>query len=568
MSKRKADVNDSISVIARSSNTPSNPADRQIVRSTISARNKRAKLDYYTEMKDLNEDFAESCRWLQNEIQYRIENGETTDDLCFEAAATLYMKAAKEIKDKYFPTKGSVLTSGSNEFGQCGFDEGIDQRYYAENVPGLVNGGVTKVVAGGQSSYALNEQGEVVSWGCHDNGCLGRILSDDQYAPLQVVGFVPSGLEVAQQSLRKHEYDFRMIRSARSTDPSAILSIDGEIYLNPQVDPSTMKHFDEAIVDLDAGDIHCIALSDTGRVYTFGALKCTEGAFIHDEFPADDFRRHPDAKQRKELSKHPIWGSAFWPNHVFQLPGQAISVAATCSSNCAIVSEMKGETVTRRLYTWGMGECGELSRPVSVKPKKEEEEIYNILVARGLDPEKDKLPSHEQYNLDIMQKEYMVPQPVEFADGINDREIIKVTCGSYHILVLAKGEDDKVAVFASGLNNYGQLGLGHTDNVEKLTEVSYYCTCRTTGRHRTIFFSLQSCFTFARSHGFQSVILKSLNLLLESIILFLSMLQEKTFTLSVVHVVPNLVMLSHVPNQVLMSCILFLRHSLIPTRKL
>ena len=477
MSKRKSDdVDDSISIIPQqwqSSSTPSNPANtRQIVRAHVTTHNKHAKLNYYREMRDLNEDFGESCKWLQNELQYRIENGESTDDLSFEAAAKLYMKTAKEIKDKYFPTKGSVLASGSNEFGQCGFVEGIDQRYYAENVPGLLNAGVIKVVAGGQSSYALNEIGEVLSWGCHDNGCLGKIVSDDQYAPIQVVGFVPSVLEVAK-TLRKHEYDFRMIRSARSTDPNAILSIDGQIYLNPQVDPSVMKTFDESIVDLDAGDIHCIALSDTGRVYTFGAFKCTEGAFVHDEFPADDVRRHPDAKQRKEYSKHPIWGSSFWPNHVFQLPGQAVSVAATCSSNCAIVLETEGNTVTSKLYTWGMGECGELSRPVSIKPKKEEQEIHDILVARGLDPEKDKLPSHEQYNLDVIQKEYMVPKPVEFADGVTNRGIIKVTCGSYHILVLAKGPDDKVAVYASGLNNYGQLGLGHSDNVDKLTEVSY-----------------------------------------------------------------------------------------------
>ena len=384
------------------------------------------------------------------------------------------MKMAKEINDKYFSTKGLVLASGSNEFGQCGLGEGIYQRYYADTIPGLLNAGVIKVVAGGQSSYALNEQGEVLSWGCYDNGCLGKILSDDQYAPIQVVGFVPSGLEVAKK-LRKHQYDFRMIRSARSTDPNAILSIDGQIYLNPQVDPSVMKTFDESIVDLDAGDIHCIALSDTGRVYTFGAFKCTEGAFVHDEFPADDFRHHPDAEQRKEYSKHPIWGIAFWPIHVFQLPGQAVSVAATCSSNCAIVLEPEGDTtMTSKLYTWGMGECGELSRPVSVKPKKEKQEIHDILVARGLDPEKDKLPSHEQYNLDVIQREYMVPKPVEFADGVTNREIIKVTGGSYHILVLAKGQDDKVAVYASGLNNYGQLGLGHSDNVEKLTEVSYF----------------------------------------------------------------------------------------------
>lgn len=43
-----------------------------------------------------------------------------------------------------------------------------------------------------------------------------------------------------------------------------------------------------------------------------------------------------------------------------------------------------------------------------------------------------------------------------------------IGCGEYHALLVTRSESD---VFACGLNSYGQLGLGDTDNRKRLTLV-------------------------------------------------------------------------------------------------
>lgn len=441
-----------------------------IATSIIRDRKAKAYHDYLCEMRDLNLDFEKSLRPVYQEVLRCIERGVPTSGICLQESVEQYTTIAKRIKKKYFPPKGVVLASGANEFGQCGLDEKIHERYVAQDVSTLANAGIVKVVAGGQSSYALNDQGEVLSWGCADNGCLGSISNVDSYAPIEVFGFMPSRLERAQ-NLQLHPYTSRDVRNTRISEAGAIIPINGDKYLNPGL--RSTKHFDEAIVDMDAGDVHAVLLSNTGRVYTFGALKSDDGKFFHDEFPSDDFRRHPDAKERETLEIHPNWGSLFWPTHVFQLPGKATAVAATFSTSCAIVELRDEDNISRRLYTWGLGEHGELSRTISAKLKKSDEEIRSIMLSKGMDPDHpdSRLSSQDEHNMEIIRKENMVPQLVQFADGKNDRDIVKVACGGYHVLLLARGKEEKTRVFATGLNNYGQLGLGHKNDVDKFTEV-------------------------------------------------------------------------------------------------
>jgi len=56
---------------------------------------------------------------------------------------------------------------------------------------------------------------------------------------------------------------------------------------------------------------------------------------------------------------------------------------------------------------------------------------------------------------------------VEFED--QDLDVLDVASGSYHTVVLtSKG------VYATGSNNAGQLGLGHTDDVAVFTKIRFF----------------------------------------------------------------------------------------------
>ena len=96
--------------------------------------------------------------------------------------------------------------------------------------------------------------------------------------------------------------------------------------------------------------------------------------------------------------------------------------------------------------SWGLGECGELGRIVG--------------------PMKD----GEAYNLERIVREHITPHPVVFKGGGN-RFVRKVGCGAYHLMVCTVENTGGGGLWASGLNNYGQLGLGDIDNRTELCRI-------------------------------------------------------------------------------------------------
>ena len=74
---------------------------------------------------------------------------------------------------------GSVLSLGTGDTGQLGLGEDILDR----SKPALVSGLTGKVVAiasGGMHSICLTTEGAVWSFGCNDEGALGRPIEDDE----------------------------------------------------------------------------------------------------------------------------------------------------------------------------------------------------------------------------------------------------------------------------------------------------------------------------------------------------------------------------------------------------
>jgi len=120
---------------------------------------------------------------------------------------------------------GVCLTLGQGDTGQLGLGEDIMER----SKPALVKSipvKVASVEAGGMHTLALSVEGVVYSFGCNDEGALGRAIEDDEE------GFTP-----------------------------------GEVKI------------DEKIVQVSAGDSHSVALSEGGNVYYWGTFRDSSGSF-------------------------------------------------------------------------------------------------------------------------------------------------------------------------------------------------------------------------------------------------------------------------------------------------
>jgi regulator of chromosome condensation len=278
---------------------------------------------------------------------------------------------------------------------------------------------VHAVSAGGLHSVALID-GVPYSWGNSDHGTLGRldVQGDDMMAatPGPITGF-------------------------RKRDPKnygSIISEDGQI------------------VQIVAGEAQTLFVSASGSVYQCGSYKDMDSGTFSD---VDPLQNSSSAK-----------GANLRPVHVGQLEQPVLSVFTQGSFNAALLSD-------GTLMTWGFGNHGELARSATMmtKPNKKDGSYdleKNFFYKLAVDPE-----TGEEFlkpNLSIVEQQFLKPQPVLYDPQlpILKREVIAVATGQYHLLVVARDPGSNFGkVYASGMNNYGQLGTGDVRDRHALTHV-------------------------------------------------------------------------------------------------
>ena len=300
---------------------------------------------------------------------------------------------------------------------------------------------------------------------------MGIASVETSFAAMLVYGFTPSGFELATGLEGVPTWKQVLAETANgATDTTTSTKIADNSAEN--------SHLEESMIMAAAGDCQTLTLSTTGRVYFFGCYKDVEGKAWRDLTPPDDVRVHPRPEKRNGDAAP--CGKQLWPIHVWNMPGKVLHIDCGCSFNAAIVEMPFRETTNRVCVTWGLGETGELARPVRKGLKNSD---YTF---------KDGDGPYAPYHVDWVREDYVVPQPVVWEEEPKEgykRVVEFVACGGYHLLVIARDvrvqddENDAFAnsepvVYGSGLNQYGQLGLGMTKNVEKLTRVSMYCMHR------------------------------------------------------------------------------------------
>ncbi|XP_072045282.1 regulator of chromosome condensation-like [Amphiura filiformis] len=120
---------------------------------------------------------------------------------------------------------GVVLTVGEGDVGQLGHGDEMLQRMKPRVVADLPM--CISVVAGGMHTVCLTTDGEVYTFGCNDEGALGRPITDEDTEP-----FSPGKVPLADK-----------------------------------------------IIQISAGDSHTAALTDEGKVFLWGTFRDGTGAF-------------------------------------------------------------------------------------------------------------------------------------------------------------------------------------------------------------------------------------------------------------------------------------------------
>jgi regulator of chromosome condensation len=308
------------------------------------------------------------------------------------AAIHDYLQYVRRLDSKYGSARGAILTFGSGDIGQLGHgvDEDVDLMV---KVPRLVSAlkdkHISQIACGGIHTAAITTNGQIFTWGCNDDGSLGR--GGDENMPAVVEG-IPSG---------------------------------------------------EVFVQVVAGSCHSAALTVNGEVYSWGCYKDGDGkTFFHGEEHRQQIMQ-AEAKgsgwsiKAKACLIEPLYG-------VQEIACGSSFTAALCSS---------GE-----LYTWGIndctvdkyGACSWLGRPACP--------------IKCLNDDRTK-----SYDVEGLYRDHLTPRKPEL-DG---RPLTGVKCmgaGAYHLMigVVVDGCD---RLYTTGLNSYGQLGIGSIYNRETFARV-------------------------------------------------------------------------------------------------
>ncbi|OQR93933.1 regulator of chromosome condensation (RCC1), partial [Thraustotheca clavata] len=273
-----------------------------------------------------------------------------------------YLSYVQEIEGRYGDKSGVVFAFGSGDCGQLG--HGVDEdEDMIVSVPRVVAAlekeQIVRVGCGGLHTAAVTKNGAVYTWGCNDDGALGR--TEDENFPGLVSGFPGN----------------------------------------------------TSIINVVGGDCHTVALAVDGSVFMWGSYKDKEGKLWCDApTPKETFKN-------KQLTP-------------YNIPGLANIVDIKCGSSFNLARAADGH-----VFSWGLGEMGQLGRPVSQK----------IRDASG------------EYDLPLVFNHHLKPALVL----LNGKKLLckAIGCGSYHSLFVAS---ESGGIYTTGLNNYGQLGLGHDVN--------------------------------------------------------------------------------------------------------
>ncbi|CAG9761411.1 unnamed protein product [Ceutorhynchus assimilis] len=167
-------------------------------------------------------------------------------------------------------TEGVLLSTGSGDVGQLGLGPDVLEK----SRPALVETKheIVDIYAGGMHSVCLTKEGKVLTFGCNDEGTLGRVTEDDDDSCVPGEVVLP-GKVIQISAGDSHSAalleDGRVFAwgTFRDSHGSMGLSVNGSERLPIEM----MK--DKKIVKIASGGDHLVFLTNTGEVWTCGCAE-------------------------------------------------------------------------------------------------------------------------------------------------------------------------------------------------------------------------------------------------------------------------------------------------------
>lgn len=209
---------------------------------------------------------------------------------------------------------GTALTCGQGDMGQLGLGEDEMEKKRPTAVSSVKD--VVHVIAGGMHNLCLTKSGEVYSFGCNDEGALGRDTSEEGSE------FNPAIIELPGKAVQisagdSHSAclldDGRVFAwgSFRDSHGNMGLTLEGNKRSPIQLVP------EKTHVQIASGADHLVMLTSTGSVYTVGCAEQGQLGRISMRSASGDSRRgktqilKPDLIHMKWKNIEHIWATTY-----------------------------------------------------------------------------------------------------------------------------------------------------------------------------------------------------------------------------------------------------------------
>ncbi|KAK4873366.1 hypothetical protein RN001_015395 [Aquatica leii] len=166
---------------------------------------------------------------------------------------------------------GVVLVTGAGDVGQLGLGSDIleKSRFTLVNL----EHDIVDVYAGGMHTVCLTREGKVLTFGCNDEGALGRVTSDKEDSEF-TAGEVELPDEVIQISAGD-SHTAALLKDGRVFTWGTFRDSHGNMGLTPKGNekfPYEIFH-DQVVVKIASGADHLVCLTAKGEIYTCGCAE-------------------------------------------------------------------------------------------------------------------------------------------------------------------------------------------------------------------------------------------------------------------------------------------------------
>jgi len=302
---------------------------------------------------------------------------------------------------------GQVFCVGQGDTGQLGLGDDVMER----SRPALVAavGQAVEVVAGGMHTVALDIHGKVWTWGCNDEGSLGRQVGEEEEC------FIPGKVELEQK-----------------------------------------------VVQITAGDSHTAALTEEGEVWLWGTFRDSSGPI-----GLVSWSKIEMLPVRVEMERrHQVVRIASGGDHLALLTraGELLTMGNSEQGQLGRVPEMFAHRGGRRGGALLLTPDTVHNRSKTPFTQVWAGSYNTVAVTRAGEVLVMGLNNYSQMGVDHTTKESLTFFMPELSPDLSKKVWTDLCVGQHHTL----GLDSEGGVFCLGRSEYGRLGLGQESGDAKV----------------------------------------------------------------------------------------------------